>query len=190
MAQLAGMSIDYYIRLEQARGPRPSRQVLSALARALMLTGDERAHLFHLAGEAPAPGGGPSGEVPDGVLNMLESLVDTPAYVIDPKYDVLVWNRLAGVLHGLDDAAPEERNMIRWVFRSPTCAWGSASRGGAASPGPRSPTCAPPPRAIPATRRSAGWWRRCWPPARSSGRCGRRTTWRSSATSASRCTTR
>ncbi|GIH80152.1 helix-turn-helix transcriptional regulator [Planobispora longispora] len=119
VAQLAGMSIDYYIRLEQARGPRPSRQVLSALARALMLTGDERAHLFHLAGEAPAPGGGPSGEVPDGVLNMLESLVDTPAYVIDPKYDVLVWNRLAGVLHGLDDAAPEERNMIRWVFRSP-----------------------------------------------------------------------
>src|ERR1700728_2143645 len=53
VAQLAGMSVDYYIRLEQGRGPHPSRQVLSALARALMLTADERAYLYHLAGEMP-----------------------------------------------------------------------------------------------------------------------------------------
>jgi transcriptional regulator with XRE-family HTH domain len=46
VAQLAGMSVDYYIRLEQGRGPRPSRQVLSALARALLLNGDEREYLF------------------------------------------------------------------------------------------------------------------------------------------------
>ncbi|GIH99387.1 helix-turn-helix transcriptional regulator [Planobispora takensis] len=118
VAQLAGMSIDYYIRLEQARGPRPSRQVLGALARALMLTGDERAHLFHLAGEAPAPGGGPSREVPAGVLNLLQSLGDTPAYVLDAKYDVLAWNRLAGMLHSLDDAAPQDLNMIRGIFGS------------------------------------------------------------------------
>src|SRR4051794_39609191 len=52
VAQLAGMSIDYYIRLEQGRGPHPSRQVLNALARALMLSQDERAHLFNLAGQA------------------------------------------------------------------------------------------------------------------------------------------
>jgi transcriptional regulator with XRE-family HTH domain len=54
VALLAGVSVDYYTRLEQARGPRPSRQVLAALARALRLTGDERDHLFRLAGE-PAP---------------------------------------------------------------------------------------------------------------------------------------
>ena len=42
VAQLAGMSVDYYIRLEQGRGPQPSRQVLSALARALLLTADQR----------------------------------------------------------------------------------------------------------------------------------------------------
>src|SRR6266542_1484629 len=51
VAELAGMSVDYYVRLEQGRGPRPSRQVLSALARALMLTFDEREYLFRLVGE-------------------------------------------------------------------------------------------------------------------------------------------
>ncbi len=53
VAQLAGMSIDYYIRLEQGRDPQPSRQVLAALTRALMLTVDEREYLFRLAGENP-----------------------------------------------------------------------------------------------------------------------------------------
>src|SRR5215468_4174481 len=55
VAQLAGMSVDYYIRLEQARGPHPSRQVLAALGRALVLTADEREYLFRLAGESPPP---------------------------------------------------------------------------------------------------------------------------------------
>jgi transcriptional regulator with XRE-family HTH domain len=54
VALLAGVSVDYCTRLEQARGPSPSRQVLAALARALRLTDDERDHLFRLAGE-PAP---------------------------------------------------------------------------------------------------------------------------------------
>src|ERR1700722_3437643 len=52
VAQLAGLSVDYYIRLEQGRGPHPSRQVLSALSRALMLTVDERDYLFRVAGAA------------------------------------------------------------------------------------------------------------------------------------------
>ncbi|WP_068895522.1 helix-turn-helix transcriptional regulator [Planomonospora sphaerica] len=120
VAQLAGMSIDYYIRLEQARGPHPSRQVLGALARALMLTADERAHLFHLAGEAPAPGGRPSRDVPQGVLNLLASLEDVPAYVVDAKYDILAWNPLAEVLMGdLDGAGPQELNVVRRIFASP-----------------------------------------------------------------------
>lgn len=53
VAQLAGMSVDYYTRLEQSRGPRPSRQMLTALARALRLTDVEQDHLFHLVGEEP-----------------------------------------------------------------------------------------------------------------------------------------
>lgn len=57
VAQLTGMSADYYTRLEQARGSRPSRQMLTALARALRLSRDGRDHLFHLAGEEPRASG-------------------------------------------------------------------------------------------------------------------------------------
>jgi transcriptional regulator with XRE-family HTH domain len=123
VAQLAGMSVDYYIRLEQARGPRPSRQVLAALARALLLTRDEREYLFRLAGENPPPVAGPSREISPGIRNLIDSMPETPAYVVDAKYDVLAWNTLAthfiGNLAGL---AGPDRNMIRWLFRLPATA--------------------------------------------------------------------
>lgn len=114
------MSIDYYIRLEQARGPRPSKQVLAALARALLLTADERAYLFHLAGEAPPLSSGPSRNVPAAILTLLDALTDTPAYVMDARYDILAWNRLATHLIGDLTSVPErDRNVIRWAFTSP-----------------------------------------------------------------------
>jgi transcriptional regulator with XRE-family HTH domain len=120
VAQLAGMSVDYYIRLEQARGPHPSRQVLSALARALMLTRDEREYLFRIAGENPPPVAGPSREVPPAIRHLLDSLWETPAYVLDAKYDVLAWNRLATYFISDLSAIPEsDRNMIRWIFSRP-----------------------------------------------------------------------
>ncbi|MER6509937.1 helix-turn-helix transcriptional regulator [Nonomuraea sp. NPDC001636] len=119
VAQLAGMSIDYYIRLEQGRGPHPSRQVLGALGRALMLDQDERAHLFRLAGqvlETPRI----REDVPAGILHLLAFLEDVPAYVLDARYDLRAWNPLAGLLMGdLDSLPPDGRNVIRWVFRSP-----------------------------------------------------------------------
>jgi transcription regulator MmyB-like protein/helix-turn-helix protein len=119
VAQLAGMSVDYYIRLEQGRGPNPSRQVLAALARALMLTGGERDYLFRMAGQAPPQPARPSREVTPGIRHLLDSMPTTPAYVVDAAYNVLAWNQLAtqfiGNLAGLAD-----RNMIRWTFgRSP-----------------------------------------------------------------------
>lgn len=119
VAQLAGMSIDYYIRLEQGRGPQPSRQVLSALARALMLKADERDYLFRMAGEAPPQPVRPSREITPGIRNLLDSMPTTPAYVVDAAYNILAWNPLAthfiGNLEGYAD-----RNMIRWTFlRSP-----------------------------------------------------------------------
>jgi transcriptional regulator with XRE-family HTH domain len=122
VAQLAGMSIDYYIRLEQGRGPHPSRQVLNALARALMLTQDERAHLFHLAGQAlEAPS--IREDVPGGVLHLLAFLEEVPAYVLNARYDILAWNPMADALmNGLEDQPPERRNAIRWVFMSPDLA--------------------------------------------------------------------
>jgi transcriptional regulator with XRE-family HTH domain len=119
VAQLAGMSIDYYIRLEQARGPRPSKQVLAALGRALLLTTDERQYLFHLAGESAPPTAAPARQVPQSIRNLLDTLVDTPAYVMDAKYDVLAWNQLAEHFVGDLTQRPEhDRNMIRWIFTS------------------------------------------------------------------------
>jgi transcriptional regulator with XRE-family HTH domain len=120
VAQLAGMSVDYYIRLEQARGPRPSRQILAALARALLLTADEREYLFRLAGESPPPAASPSRQISPGIRSLLDSLPETPAYVVDATYDILAWNRLA--THFIGDPsefAEPDRNMIRWMFRLP-----------------------------------------------------------------------
>ncbi|GIH18056.1 helix-turn-helix transcriptional regulator [Rugosimonospora africana] len=117
VARLAGISVDYYSRLEQARGPRPSRQVLGALARALRLYDAERAHLYHLAGEVPVPPTGPSPDVPAGILHLLDRLDDTPAYVIDAKYEILAWNLMAAALLGDPTTwPPGRRNMIWNLF--------------------------------------------------------------------------
>jgi transcriptional regulator with XRE-family HTH domain len=120
VAQLAGMSIDYYIRLEQGRGPNPSRQVLSAMARALMLNRDERTYLFQIAGENPPVMAGPTRELTPAIRYLLTSMSDIPAYVVDAKYDVLAWNDMAK--HFISDLSlvPEsERNMVRWMFGRP-----------------------------------------------------------------------
>ncbi|WP_262281646.1 helix-turn-helix transcriptional regulator [Micromonospora sp. MA102] len=117
VAQLAGMSIDYYIRLEQGRGPHPSRQVLSALARALLLSRDERAYLFRVAGESPPDAVGPSREVPAGLRHLLDGMTETPAYLVDAAYEVLAWNRLAAWFVGdLSTVPAGERSMVRWMF--------------------------------------------------------------------------
>ncbi|GAA4201327.1 helix-turn-helix transcriptional regulator [Actinocatenispora rupis] len=119
VAHLAGMSVDYYVRLEQARGPHPSEQVLDALSRALRLSEDERRHLFHLAARTPGPGAGPRRDVPAGILRLLDRLDDTPAMVVDAKSDILAWNPMLCATLGRDLAAyPErERNGLRWLFQ-------------------------------------------------------------------------
>jgi transcriptional regulator with XRE-family HTH domain len=120
VAQLAGMSVDYYVRLEQGRGPRPSRQILAALTRALMLTVDEREYLFRVVGENPPSVVGPSSELMPAIRFLLDSLRETPAYVVDAKYDVLAWNTMATHFIGDLGAYPvENRNMIRWMFSRP-----------------------------------------------------------------------
>ena len=120
VAQLAGLSVDYYIRLEQARGPRPSRHVLTALARALMLTTDERGYLFRVAGEEPSPAQVPSHEVPAGIRYLIDVMPETPAYVVSATYDILAWNRLATFFIGdLSRFAEDDRNMVRWMFARP-----------------------------------------------------------------------
>jgi transcriptional regulator with XRE-family HTH domain len=116
VAQLAGMSVDYYIRLEQGRGPHPSRQVLSALARALMLSAGERDYLFRMVGQAPPAPARPSRQITPGIRHLLDALPTTPAYVVDAAYNVLAWNQLA--VHFIGNLAGHpDRNMIRWTFR-------------------------------------------------------------------------
>jgi transcriptional regulator with XRE-family HTH domain len=116
VARLAGMSVDYYIRLEQGRGPRPSRQMLGAIARALRLSDAERAYLHYLAGEVPGPAAGPPQDVRPGVLHLLDRLDDTPAMVCDAKYEVLAWNPLAAALITDFSALPAGRRNIMWRF--------------------------------------------------------------------------
>ncbi|MRH87044.1 helix-turn-helix domain-containing protein [Nocardia sp. SYP-A9097] len=99
VAMLAGMSTDYYTRLEQARGPRPSTQVLAALARALRFTDNERDHLYHLAGQQPPARGGDT-HVGPGILHVLTKLDDTPACVISDLGEVLVQNRMHTLVSG------------------------------------------------------------------------------------------
>jgi len=100
VAELAGMSPDYYVRIEQARGPQPSTQMLTALARALRLTLDERDHLFHLAGHHSPPQFGPDEHVSPGLLRLLDALTGLPAEVITDLGVVLVQNPMAVALLG------------------------------------------------------------------------------------------
>jgi transcriptional regulator with XRE-family HTH domain len=98
VAMLAGMSVDYVVRLEQGRSSQPSTQLLGALARALRLSDDERDHLYHLAGHQP-PLADPR-LARNGLCRMLDLLGDTPAMVVSDLGETLARNRSAVLLMG------------------------------------------------------------------------------------------
>ncbi|SFG13764.1 Helix-turn-helix domain-containing protein [Actinopolymorpha cephalotaxi] len=117
LAQLAGISVDYVVRLEQGRGPQPSEQVLTALARALRLDTDERDHLFHVAGGTPPRQGQIDLHVRPGVLRLIDRFTDLPAMVLSAKSDILAWNAMSSALLGDWSAlSPERRNQSRLRF--------------------------------------------------------------------------
>ncbi|WNV86795.1 helix-turn-helix transcriptional regulator [Umezawaea sp. Da 62-37] len=119
-AQLAHISTEYYTRLEQARGPRPSREVLAGLSRALRLSDTERDHLHHLAGAPPAPPPGPSREVRPGILHLLRRLPLAAVIVTSATQEVIAWNDLAAALMEDFSAVPRrDRNLVRRVFLGP-----------------------------------------------------------------------
>ncbi|MFJ5952296.1 helix-turn-helix transcriptional regulator [Streptomyces noursei] len=116
VAELAHMSVDYYARLEQARGPRPSPRILDALAQVLRLTPAERSHLFRLAGTpAPPPATGAVRRVRPHVARMLQRLPETGAIVTDAAYGVVAWNPLAQALLG-GDLGQGTTNLARRRF--------------------------------------------------------------------------
>jgi transcriptional regulator with XRE-family HTH domain len=100
VAQLTGMSVDYYGRLEQARGPQPSPQMLRALARALRLTDDETDHLYRLAGHAVPDRRTHSHHVRPALLFVLDQLRDAAAFVCSDTDVMLAQNELATLLTG------------------------------------------------------------------------------------------
>ncbi|MFF1748116.1 helix-turn-helix transcriptional regulator [Streptomyces mirabilis] len=118
VARLAGVSVDYYIRLERGRNVNVSESVLDAIARALQLSSDERSHLFAVARPARTrPRPLPHQRVRPGLYRILETMADVPALVIGRRTDVLATNRLARALYTDFDALPRrERNMTRFIF--------------------------------------------------------------------------
>jgi len=100
VAQLTGMSVDYYGRLEQSRSTQPSVQMLRALARALRLTDDETDHLYRLAGHAVPDRSAPSLHVRPALLFLLDQMRDAAAFVCSDTYVILAQNDMAKVLMG------------------------------------------------------------------------------------------
>jgi transcriptional regulator with XRE-family HTH domain len=123
LAMLAGVSVDYYTRLEQGRAHNVSEQVLSAVAEALRLDDLERRHLFDLVkpvkpGTSAAPARPPRAR--PAVRAMLHALDPVPAVLHGPRLEVVAINRMGKILIDDFDAMPAaERNMARWMFLNP-----------------------------------------------------------------------
>ncbi len=123
LARLAGVSVDYYTRLEQGRSRSASTEVLDALATALHLDDAERNHLHTLARPRPTRRRRPRPQrVHPATWDLLDALEETcrPGFVLGRRLDVLAHNRLAGRLITDFRALPAaERNQARFVFLDP-----------------------------------------------------------------------
>jgi transcriptional regulator with XRE-family HTH domain len=136
LSQLANVSVDYVVRLEQGRTRRVSRPVLDALADALQLTPDERTYLVALAEVAPTTrtGAPAKPEVTPQLRQLLEDMHDIPAMVVYRRMDVLAWNRgAAALLTDFGALLPAERDLTRLMFlddafRSLYADWPQAAR--------------------------------------------------------------
>ncbi|MEU6377162.1 helix-turn-helix transcriptional regulator [Streptomyces sp. NPDC046909] len=125
VALLAGVSIDYYVRLERGRLAGASDEVLNAVANALQLNDAERAHLFDLARAAarrPVRGARRTrGPLPDSLLRVLRSMTDSPAFIRNGRLDILATNALGRALYAplFPDPDSETVNIARAQFLTP-----------------------------------------------------------------------
>ncbi|RNG37286.1 helix-turn-helix transcriptional regulator [Streptomyces botrytidirepellens] len=125
VALLAGVSIDYYVRLERGHIAGASEEVLDAVARALQLDDAERAHLFDLARAAakrPARRARRArGPLPDSVLRVLHSMTDSPAFIRNGRLDILATNTLGRALYAplFPDPSAQTANIARSQFLLP-----------------------------------------------------------------------
>ncbi|QJS99823.1 helix-turn-helix transcriptional regulator [Streptomyces asoensis] len=120
VAQLAAISTDYYIRLEQGR-MQPSAPVLQSLVRVLHLSDDQRDYVFELAGKANDRPLRRSGQkVQPQLRRLLDDLAATPAIVLGRRMDILAWNALGAALVTDFSLIPEKkRNYVRLLFTDP-----------------------------------------------------------------------
>ena len=117
VAELAGIGVDWYIRLEQGRTVSPSVTTINALARALRLSTAEHAHLQALTRNA-----GRLAFTRESVPQTIRRLVDglaQPAYVTGRRWDILAWNRAAEDIFGFGGVPEEERNTLICMLTTP-----------------------------------------------------------------------
>jgi transcriptional regulator with XRE-family HTH domain len=100
LAALAGVSVDYLVRLEQGRSTSPSPQVLASIARALRLTNDERDHLYRVAGAAVPTATDVPRHLTPSIQRIVDRLGDTPAAVFSATWDLISWNPLWAAMQG------------------------------------------------------------------------------------------
>lgn len=117
VAELAGIGVDWYVRLEQGRDVSPSDATLDALARALRLDKAEAAHLRTLARRDEARAFVPE-HVPPAIARLVAHL-QQPAYVTGRRWDILAWNDAAAELLGFDRLAEADRNILVYMFVEP-----------------------------------------------------------------------
>ncbi len=117
LAELAGVSVDYVVRLEQGRATTPSAQVVAALARALQLSTDERDHLFRLASLTPPSSGRVSDHLTPSVHRLVSRLGDAAVAVFAADWQLIWWNRNWAALLGDPAGVPfPVRNFARCIF--------------------------------------------------------------------------
>ncbi|AHH96723.1 helix-turn-helix transcriptional regulator [Kutzneria albida] len=120
LAQLAGVSVDYYVRLEQGRSPTVSDAVLDAIAGALRLDDTERVHLRNLVRPAKRSRSAPQQQrVRPIVQRTMDMMEQVPAFVLGRRMQILAWNALADALYGYSTQSPEFRNSARHTFLWP-----------------------------------------------------------------------
>jgi transcriptional regulator with XRE-family HTH domain len=117
VAELAGIGVDWYIRLEQGRTVSPSATTVDALARALRLSKTEHAHLKALAREGDVRAFAIE-RVPETIRRMITNL-NAPAYVTGRRWDLLTWNRAADEVFAFSRFAEGERNVLLGMLTDP-----------------------------------------------------------------------
>jgi transcriptional regulator with XRE-family HTH domain len=117
VAELAGIGVDWYIRLEQGRTVSPSITTIDALARALRLSKAEHAHLRALARDADRRAFARE-SVPDALLRLVNGL-NQPAYITGRRWDILAWNAAAEAIFAFGRLAEEDRNSLILVLTNP-----------------------------------------------------------------------